>query len=78
MSTSARQLVDEALKNGAEENAKKGLTRVIVTRADLDMKETETTFNNLYGATLAHRVEEATNGNYKDLLLTLITRDQTS
>ncbi|CAL1411699.1 unnamed protein product [Linum trigynum] len=72
------KVVDEALKNGAEENAKKGLTRVIVTRADLDMKETETTFNNLYGATLAHRVEEATNGNYKDLLLTLITRDQTS
>ncbi|CAN0917072.1 Annexin D4 [Linum grandiflorum] len=72
------KVVDEAMKKEADEKTKKGLTRVIVTRADTDMKETEIAYNNLFGASLTERVEEATNGNYKEMLVTLLTTEHTS
>ncbi|CAN1316384.1 Annexin D4 [Linum perenne] len=62
----------------ADEKTKKGLTRVIVTRVETDLKDTEITYNNLFGAPLSERVRAETNGNYKDFLLTLITTEHTS
>lgn len=53
---------------------KKALTRVIVTRADTDMKEIKEEYNKQYGVSLSEKIEDTSNGNYKDFLLTLIAR----
>lgn len=57
-----------------DKNIKKGLTRVIVTRADADMKEIKEEYQNLYGVSLTEKIEATANGNYKDFLLTLAAR----
>ncbi|CAN1128209.1 Annexin D4 [Linum perenne] len=72
------KVMDEAMRPEADEKTKKGLTRVIVTRVETDLKDTEITYNNLFGAPLSERVRAETNGNYKDFLLTLITTEHTS
>ncbi|CAK7336560.1 unnamed protein product [Dovyalis caffra] len=69
------KVLDEAMSSDAHKNTKKGLTRVIVTRADVDMKEIKEEYNNLFGVSLSKKIEDKANGNYKDFLLTLITRD---
>lgn len=68
------KVLDAALKNDVNKNIKKSLTRVIVTRADIDMKEIKAEYNNLYGVSLPQKIEETAKGNYKDFLLTLIAR----
>lgn len=67
-------MLDAALKSDVEKNTKKGLTRVIVTRADVDMKLIKEEFHNLFGDSLSKKIEATANGNYKDFLLTLIAR----
>lgn len=57
-----------------DKNTKKSVTRVIVTRADIDMKEIKTEYHNIYGVSLPQKVEEVARGNYKDFLLNLIVR----
>uniref|UniRef100_A0AB39A337 Annexin D4 n=1 Tax=Medicago sativa TaxID=3879 RepID=A0AB39A337_MEDSA len=68
------KVLDAALKIDVDKNIKKSLTRVIVTRADIDMKEIKAEYNNLYGVSLPQKIEETAKGNYKDFLLTLIAR----
>ncbi|KAF3448777.1 hypothetical protein FNV43_RR09490 [Rhamnella rubrinervis] len=68
------KVLDAALKNDAEKNTKKGLTRVVVTRADVDMKLIKEEFHNLFGDSLSKKIEDTAHGNYKDFLLTLIAR----
>ncbi|KAK7283914.1 hypothetical protein RIF29_13663 [Crotalaria pallida] len=68
------KVLDAAMKVDVDKNTKKALTRVIVTRADIDMKEIKAEYNILYGAPLPKKVEETAKGNYKDFLLTLIAR----
>jgi len=63
------------MSSNAHKNTKKGLTRVIVTRADVDMKEIKEEYMNLFGVSLSKKIEEKANGNYRDFLVTLITRD---
>ncbi|CAJ2657424.1 unnamed protein product [Trifolium pratense] len=67
-------VLDEALRIDVDKNIKKSLTRVIVTRADIDMKEIKAEYNDLYGVSLPQKIEETAKGNYKDFLLTLIAR----
>ncbi|KAJ7982330.1 Annexin-like protein [Quillaja saponaria] len=62
------------LKIDVDKNTKKGPTRVIVTRADVDMKEIQEEYQKVFGASLCNKIEEVANGNYKDFLLTLIAR----
>ncbi|KAI4339089.1 hypothetical protein MLD38_024068 [Melastoma candidum] len=68
------QILNESLKTDAPENMKKALTRVIVTRADVDIKEIEEEFENLYGVPLLKRIESTSKGNYRDFLLALISK----
>lgn len=68
------QVLEVALRNDVDKNTKKGLTRVIVTRADTDMKEIKEEYRNQYGGSLSNKIEETANGNYKDFLLTLVAR----
>jgi len=69
------KVLDEALRNDSDKNAKKGLTRVVVTRADVDMKEIQEEYNRLYGVSLLKKIEENANGNYKDFLIALVARE---
>lgn len=66
--------MDEAINPSADENTKEGLTRVIVTRADVDMKAINEEYRKQNGVTLTEKVEQMTNGNFKDFLLTLLAR----
>ena len=68
------QVLEEALRNDVDKNTKKGLTRVIVTRADTDMKQIKEEYQNQYGVSLSSKIEKTANGNYKDFLLTLVAR----
>ncbi|KAL1346577.1 hypothetical protein HN51_020203 [Arachis hypogaea] len=68
------KVLDSALKIDVDKNTKKALGRVIVTRADIDIKEIMADYNNLYGVTLPHKIQEIAKGNYKDFLLNLIAR----
>ncbi|KAI4333017.1 hypothetical protein L6164_017874 [Bauhinia variegata] len=68
------KVLDAALRLDVDKNGKKALTRVIVTRADIDMKEIKVEYNELYGVSLSQKIEDTANGNYKDFLLTLIAR----
>ncbi|KAJ8900279.1 hypothetical protein K2173_024919 [Erythroxylum novogranatense] len=69
------KIVNEAMKPGADVNIKKGLTRVIISRGDEDVKEIKDEYNKLYGVPLSKKIEETANGSYKDLLLSLISRE---
>lgn len=68
------KVLDAALASEADENTREGLTRVIVTRVDVDIKSIEEEYHNKYGATVSEKIEATTNGNFKDFLLTLIAR----
>ena len=50
------------------------LTRVIVTRTDVDIKDIAAEFNRKYGAPLIERIEAAALGNYRDFLVALVKR----
>lgn len=71
-------MLEAALKIDAHKNTKKGLTRVAVTRADVDMKVIKQEFHNQHGCSLSKKIEDTANGNYKDFLLTLIARGDTN
>lgn len=66
--------MDASLKIDVDKNVKKSLTRVVITRADVDMKDIKTEYQKLYGVSLPQKIEETAKGNYKDFLLTLIAR----
>ncbi|XP_065868408.1 annexin D4-like [Euphorbia lathyris] len=69
------KVLDDAMRSDANHNSKNGLTRVITTQADADLKEIEKEYNSLYGDSLAAKIESVAKGNYKDFLLALITRE---
>lgn len=68
------QALDEALKSGADEKTKDALTRVIVTRADVDIQKIKEEYHRKYGVHISDKIEDIVNGNYKDFLLTLLAR----
>lgn len=68
------KILGESLKYDADEPSKDAVTRVIVTRADHDMKQIKEEYSENYGHGLANKIEDVANGSYKDFLLTLIAR----
>ena len=67
--------MDASLRQGADENTKESLTRVIVTRADEeDMKEIKEEYHKQHGVSLSKKIDDVVNGNFKDFLLTLLAR----
>ncbi|KAJ4969953.1 hypothetical protein NE237_003052 [Protea cynaroides] len=68
------KVLNDALKSGVDEKTKVALTRVVVTRAESDMKEIKEEYNKEHGVFLSQKIKETTQGNYKDFLLTLIER----
>ncbi|XP_010247046.1 PREDICTED: annexin D4-like isoform X2 [Nelumbo nucifera] len=72
--TTTEEILASALKGSADEKNKQALTRVIVTQADSYMKEISEEYHKQHGVSLSQKIEETTNGNYKDFLLTLVAR----
>ncbi|KAI3697827.1 hypothetical protein L6452_30924 [Arctium lappa] len=70
------KVMEAAMIKEANENTREGLTRVIVTRADIDMKYIKEEYNRMYAITLSQKIEATASGNYKDFLLTLIARQK--
>ncbi|CAH1433327.1 unnamed protein product [Lactuca virosa] len=71
------KVMEAAMVKEADENTREGLTRVIVTRADVDMKNIKEVYQHKYAITLSEKIKVVANGNYKDFLLTLISREET-
>lgn len=59
---------------GADENTKEGLTRVLVTRADTDMRAIAEEYQKQNGVALNQKIEQIAKGSFKDFLLTLLAR----
>ncbi|GFY92197.1 annexin 4 [Actinidia rufa] len=70
------KVLEEAINPDADEKMKEGLTRVIVTRADVDMKVIKKEYPKKNGATLVDKIEQMANGNFKNFLLTLLARGE--
>ncbi|KAL6319141.1 hypothetical protein AAG906_011222 [Vitis piasezkii] len=68
------KILDSAMKANATKNEQEALTRVIVTRTDVDMKDIAEEYNKQYGTPLAKKIEDVALGNYKDFLVTLVQR----
>ncbi|GER27741.1 annexin [Striga asiatica] len=68
------KVLDASLRYDADEISKEGLTRVIVTRADVDLKQIKEEYHNKFGVDLTKKIEDVANGNYRDFLLTLVAR----
>jgi len=69
------KILNASLNKEADKGTKKWLTRVVVTRADhVEMKEIAEEYNHLYGETLAQNIQEKIKGNYRDFLLTLLSK----
>ncbi|KAI5681870.1 hypothetical protein M9H77_03098 [Catharanthus roseus] len=69
------QVLDASLNINVDEIAKDSVARVIVTRADVDMKYINAEFEHKYKLPLPKKIAEVANGNYKDLLLALVERE---
>ncbi|XP_034705449.1 annexin D4-like [Vitis riparia] len=68
------EVLNDAFKDDADENTKEALTRVIVTRINVDMKEIIEEFDKQYKIPLTQKIEDVALGNYKDFLVSLIRR----
>ncbi|RAL48806.1 hypothetical protein DM860_001126 [Cuscuta australis] len=68
------KILDGSLRMGVDEASRDAVTRVIVTRADEDMKLIKEEFQRKYGVSLSDKIEEVGNGSYKDFLLTLVAK----
>ncbi|XP_034705555.1 annexin D4-like [Vitis riparia] len=68
------KILDSAMKANANEDEKEALTRVIVTRANVDIKDIAEKYNKQYGTPLTKKIEDVALGNYKDFLVTLVQR----
>lgn len=68
------EVLDVALRKGANEFTQEALTRVVVSQADVYMKEIQAVYYKRFGANLSQKIEETCLGNFKDFLLTLVAR----
>ncbi|KAK6931884.1 Annexin repeat [Dillenia turbinata] len=70
------EILDVALRDGADEAAKRALIRVNITRAEIDMKEIKEKYSKLYRVSLFKTIEAKAHGNFKDFLPTLVEKEQ--
>ncbi|GLT88557.1 hypothetical protein SLE2022_065770 [Rubroshorea leprosula] len=68
------KVLDSALKIDADKNAKKAVTRVIVSRADTDIKEINEKYHKQFGVSLEKKIKDTAKGNYRDFLLSLLAK----
>ncbi|CAO2816178.1 unnamed protein product [Amaranthus hypochondriacus] len=68
------EALDAAMSEGADEFTQEALTRVIVSQADVNMREIKDEYKRRYGVQLSEKIDESCLGNFKDFLLTLVAR----
>ena len=66
------QVMEVALRDGADEHEKDALTRVAVTRSDRDMDEIRAAYEEQFGAKLEDAIAARAHGHYRDALLSLV------
>ncbi|KAF8721007.1 hypothetical protein HU200_023418 [Digitaria exilis] len=66
------EVIGRAFMDDADRQAKAALTRVVVSRADVDMEEIKDAYAKQHGAKLVDAVASNTHGHYKDALLAMI------
>ncbi|KAF3336842.1 annexin D4 [Carex littledalei] len=65
------QVINSAFKEGATHAETEGLSRVMVSRSDIDIEEIKEAYAKLYGAKLADVIGKTTRGYFRDSLLSL-------
>lgn len=70
------EALDEALKEEADEFTQEGLTRIIISHADANLKDIRAEFQSRYGVDLTKRIQDRARGNYRDFLFSLIARGE--
>lgn len=65
-------VVEAGLRDGADNHAKDALTRVAVTRSDVDMDRICAAYQERFGAKLEDVVAAKAHGHYRDALLALV------
>lgn len=66
------QVMEAALREGADHHGKEALARVAVTRSDVDMDGIRAAYQEQFGARLEDAVAACAHGHFKDALLSLI------
>ncbi|RLN30618.1 annexin D4 [Panicum miliaceum] len=66
------QVMEVALRDGADQHEKDALTRVAVTRSDHDMDEIRAAYQERFGAKLEDAIAAKAHGHYRDALLSLV------
>ncbi|EEE63557.1 hypothetical protein OsJ_18373 [Oryza sativa Japonica Group] len=66
------EVVAAAVSDGADHHAKEALTRVAVTRADVDMDAIRAAYHEQFGGRLEDAVAGKAHGYYRDALLSLV------
>ncbi|XP_038689591.1 annexin-like protein RJ4 [Tripterygium wilfordii] len=72
-----KKYYEKVLRNGIKRNGtdENGLTRVIVTRAEKDLKDIKEVYYKRNSVSLDHDVAKETSGDYKAFLLTLLGKE---
>ncbi|KAJ8493905.1 hypothetical protein OPV22_015626 [Ensete ventricosum] len=66
------KVIDKAFREEADKNAKDALTRVVVSRSDVDIEEIKAVYEQQHKAKLEDKIVKNTRGNYRDALLSLV------
>ncbi|KAG0517888.1 hypothetical protein BDA96_09G127700 [Sorghum bicolor] len=66
------QVMEGALRDGADHHGKEALTRVAVTRSDHDMDDIRAAYHQQFGAKLEDAIAAKAHGHYRDALLSLV------
>ena len=66
------QVMEGALRDGADHHGKEALTRVAVTRSDHDMDDIRAAYHQQFGAKLEDVIAARAHGHYRDALLSLV------
>ncbi|CAL5094686.1 unnamed protein product [Urochloa decumbens] len=66
------QVIEAALRDGADHHGKEALTRVAVTRSDHDMDEIAAAYQEQFGTKLEDAIAAKAHGHYRDALLSLV------
>lgn len=67
------KLINQALQDGADKNTKEALSRVVVSRSEIDMMEIRDEYHKHYGTPLEDAIAARTHGNFRDSLISMVS-----
>ncbi|PKA67006.1 Annexin D4 [Apostasia shenzhenica] len=70
------KVIDAALKDGVDQDSKEALTRVIVSRSNIDMLEIKGEYLKKHGTKLEDELQKFSRGVYRDALLSLVAGNE--